>query len=152
MRSSIWSVRSSRRAFTSRVISLPTRRPKIMTAPTKSSPKIVVPSHPPVGDGTIKTSVHESSRIFRPSVRLPSSRFPRGIVKGWPPLTGVAGVSPASFSHFLRRLRQRAKEEKGVVRGHPYYLPPRQGARQKAPPSALSFVELLFQKFGMTHV
>src|SRR5947208_2869760 len=52
MRSSTWSVRSSRRAFTSKVINSPARRPKRMSAARKRSTKSIVPIHPPVGEIT----------------------------------------------------------------------------------------------------
>ncbi len=64
--------------------------------------------------------------------------------KGRLPFAGVAGASPASFSLLSRRLRQRTKEEKGVFRGHPE---PRAGGSAPAP----HFLELLVEKFGMSH-
>src|SRR6266571_7959221 len=66
-------------------------------------------------------------------------RSPSGIAKGWPPFAGVAGVSPASSP--LRAAcggaQKREKECFGdtpitCASSSPYYLPPRQGARQRA--------------------
>src|SRR5947209_1402275 len=48
----MWSVRSSRRAFTSKVISLPTRRPKRTSAARKTITKIAVTIQLPVGEIT----------------------------------------------------------------------------------------------------
>src|SRR5690348_3641945 len=50
MRSSIWSVRSSGRALTSRVTSRPARIPKSRRAARKIRMKSAVPNQPPVGE------------------------------------------------------------------------------------------------------
>src|SRR5579872_1873486 len=68
MRSSIWSVRSSRLAFTSSAISLPTRTPKRTRAARKTITKMVVPIHPPVGEsagGVIMNLLNHGSNLFQ---------------------------------------------------------------------------------------
>jgi hypothetical protein len=47
-------------------------------------------------------------------------------------LPAGVGVSPSFLFPLARCRRQRAKREKKVFRRHPYYLSPRQGARQGA--------------------